>query len=329
MCPPPHPNPGRAPEDPALCPPPWSLPHPLSAQGDSLPGSSDSEEGRAPLRSSDPPAADEDGGAWRLSAVTAAAAGSPGLGFGGFVPAGGGRAQSPARIPACRPFVQPAPSAPCRPGAAGPWGSGCLLQTLQEHPHFPRALALSRGALPPLCLPHRGAPSGPCWGLVLVAHESLSRARGRDREGGWRATLWLRGLWRKGPRPTRRVSSGGFGARLRAPALLPPPGGGGGCAPRCVPGARPVTPVSCRSFVCGGRSEQRSPRSPPGSARRGGTGCRRHVTSPSPVCVQTPRRPHPRPVPPPPTAPSVPPDSGSACFLDGLLNLQTRSDEYS
>lgn len=139
---------------------------------------------------------------------------------------GGGRAQSPARIPACRPFVQPAPSAPCRPGAAGPWGSGCLLQTLQEHPHFPGALALSRGALPPLCLPHRGAPSGPCWGLVLVAHESLSRARGRDREGGWRVTLWLRGLWRKGPRPTRCVSSGGFGARLRAPTLLPPLGGG-------------------------------------------------------------------------------------------------------
>lgn len=151
------PHPGRAPEDPALCPPPWSLPHPLSAQGDSPPGSSDSEEGRAPSRSSDPPAADEDGGAWHLSAVTAAAAGSPGLGFGGFVPAGG-VCSEPSAHP-CMPALRSASTKrPLSPGGCGAVGVGVPPADAPGAPPLPRsARTVPRGVASPLPPTPRGS----------------------------------------------------------------------------------------------------------------------------------------------------------------------------
>lgn len=91
-------------------------------------------------------------------------------------------------------------------GLRGRGGSGSLPRTLPEHPHFSGALALSRGPLPasslhnwpPLCLADCWALSGPCWGLVLVAHKPLTRARGRGREGDSWVSLWQRGLRRNG-----------------------------------------------------------------------------------------------------------------------------------
>lgn len=162
----PTPTPGGRPRAP-LCPPPWSLPHPLSAPGDSPLGASDSEEGRAPSRSSDPPAADEDGGAWHLSAVTAAAAGSPGLGFGGFVPAGGACSEPSAhpRMPALR---SASTERPLSPGGCGAVGVGVPpADAPGAPPVLPSARIVPRGVaspLPPTPRGSLGALLGACAG---------------------------------------------------------------------------------------------------------------------------------------------------------------------
>lgn len=170
----PHPHPGRAPEDPALCPPPWSLPHPLSAQGDSPPGASDSEEGRAPSRSSDPPAADEDGGARHLSAVTAAAAGSPGLGFGGFVPAGGPVLRAQCASPHAGPSFSQHRAPLVARGLRGRGGRGASCRRSRSTPTSPERSHCPAGR----CLPFashtaglpRGLAGGSCWWPTNHSH---------------------------------------------------------------------------------------------------------------------------------------------------------------
>lgn len=87
---------------------------------------------------------------------------------------GVGRAQSPARIPACRPFVQPAPSAPCRPGAAGPWGRGASCRRSRSTPTSPERSHCPAGR----CLPFashtaglpRGLAGGSCWWPTNHSH---------------------------------------------------------------------------------------------------------------------------------------------------------------